>query len=267
MENNDNKIGNRTNANYLLTELALKKFKMICTFTTMLLVAGVVIVSLLRDRIVTPSQWTVTVTGRGEVAYRPDIALVTLGVRIDKAKKAEDALTQLTKTIDAVMEVLQQKDIEEQDIQTQNYALTPQYETVDGRSTLVGYSANQQITVKLMNADGNMKETGTVVEAATKAGANEVTGVTFDISNLEELKQEARIQALNDARQKSAELAKTADLKLRKIVGWWENFVQLPPQSSPAYYYSERGGGGDGSSVPSGEEKIIVEMGVNYLVK
>ena len=42
------------------------------------LLATIVIVAILRDRIVNQPQWQVSVTGQGKVAYQPDIAVVTL---------------------------------------------------------------------------------------------------------------------------------------------------------------------------------------------
>lgn len=271
MENaTSNKIKSHTIDSKIYT--SHRKSKIAILLVGMVLFSGIVIVSLLRDRIVNQQWWSVSVTGRGAVQYQPDIALVTLGVQIDKAEKAEEALSQLTEKMDAIMKALEIRRIPAEDIKTQNYSLYPQYEMINQRSTLVGYEANQQITIKIKNVDNSTQMTGAIIEAATKAGANQVVGVSFEVSNLEELKQEARIKAIQDAEQKANALALVAGVKLERVVGWWENFIQLPNSTMPLYYgYGGEGGigggGGGNTLVSSGVQEVIVETGVNYLIK
>lgn len=236
--------------------------------------AAIVCVSLIRDRIVNPPQWQVSITGQGKVAYQPDIANITLGVQIDKVAKAEDALSQLNDKTNKIVAAIKGLGIADSDIQTQNYSLYPQYDYVNNVSSLAGYNANQQLLIKVRNIKDDSAKLSKVIAEATKAGSNQVIGVTFDVFNLEELKQQARVQAISDARKKASSLAKMAGVRLARIVGWWENVVQAPGINNGVYYGgSDKGGAGMGAggaatpSLPTGSQEVIIEISVNYQIK
>lgn len=247
--------------------LSWKNPKLIIGLIAILVVGGIVIVSILRDRLVNVPQWTVTVTGQGKVKYQPDIADINLGVQIDKVGKAEDALNQLNGKMTKVLKAIKDAGIAGDDIQTQSYSLYPQYDFVDNRSILSGYSANQQLLVKLRNITADDTSVAKVIAAATAAGANQVNSVSFEASNIEDLKQQARIKAIEDARQKADGLAVAAGVRLKQVVGWWENLVQMPMNSQ--YFADGKGGAGGAltSTVTSGSPEIIIEVGVNYRLK
>jgi uncharacterized protein YggE len=106
-----------------------------------------------------------------------------------------------------------------------------------------------------------------VIAAASKAGANQVNNLVFDASNLNDLKQAARIKAIQDAQEKSVELAATAGVKLKSIASWYENMVTPVPM----YMDYAKGGMGGGAisdpQTPSGSREVVIEIGVNYNIK
>lgn len=237
----------------------------------LLLLAGVVTVSILRDRIVNPSLQQVTVNGQGRVAYSPNLAIVTLGMQIDKAKTAEEALNQLNSKMENITKAVKALGVTDNDIQTQNYYLNPQYDYVDNVSQVSGYNANQQLVVKITAYDQDASRLNKVIAAASKAGANQVAGLSFDSSNMNSLKQQARVAAIKDAKDKSAELASAAGVELKDIVGWWENLIQPSPyMAAYPYSYDQGGKGGAGVSSPqisAGSHEVIVEVGLSYNIK
>ena len=103
-----------------------------------------------------------------------------------------------------------------------------------------------------------------MIAEASKAGANQVNGVTFDVANLDDLKQQARLQALANARARADETAKAAGVRLKRVVGWWENYIQSPDSGQA---FADGKGGGGMPMVPAGEQEIIVEVNVNYQIK
>ncbi|NUM25838.1 MAG: SIMPL domain-containing protein [Candidatus Buchananbacteria bacterium] len=245
------------------------KQKLALLLVGMILLTGVISLALLRDRIVNWPQWTVTVTGQGKVSYQPDTAVVYLGVRVEKAISAERALTQVNNSIDKVLTAVKELNIPEADIQTQNYSLYPQYDYIDGVSVLSGYTASEQLVVKVRNLKDQPNLVADLVAKATAAGANQVDGISFEASDIEVLKQQARLMAIQDAKNRAGALATAADVKLGKVVGWWDNVVQGPITGQP-YYYDGKGGMGAGGAVgqvPNGQQEIIIEVGVNYRVK
>jgi uncharacterized protein len=231
----------------------------------MVLLATIVIVAIVRDRIVNQPQAQVSVAGMGKVSYQADQATVTVGVQVDKVFAAEGALRQLNDKVAKVVAAIKNAGIASADIETENYSLYPQYTYLNGASLPSGYSANQQLSIKVRNLGENNTGVSAVVAAATQAGANIVSGVAFDVSNLDELKQQARVLAIADAKSKAGVLAKAAGVELGEILGWWENQVQVPgPQP-----YADGKGGASGAAtptVPSGTQEIVIEVSLNYRI-
>ena len=251
---------------------SFKNPKFVLKLAAMLLLTGIVVVSIIRDRIVNNPQYQVSVSGQGKVAYNADIALVTLGVQVDKARTAEDALKQLNDKMNKIIEAIKKSGVKDGNIKTENYSLSPQYDVIGGMAKVSGYSANQQLSIKIIGIDKDQNLVGNTIAAASKAGANQVTGIKFDVSNLNNLKQEARLKAIADAKSKSANIASVAGVRLKKVIGWYENILKSPDNSAPFYGYG-LGGGGEGGGgvpapqVPSGSQEIIIEINLNYEVK
>lgn len=249
---------------------AWRQPKPVLALVGILLLGGIVTVALLRDRIVNPPQWQVSVTGQGKVAYQPDVAEVTIGVQVDRAYSADLALRQLNDKMVKVVAAIKATDVPADDITTQAYSLYPQYDYRDGVQVAAGYTANQQVVAKVRNLEPSSDKLSKVVAEATKAGANQILGIAFNASNLEELKQEARLKAMADAKSKAGSLATAAGVTLGRVIGWWENPIQVPGVPSPYGYGGERGsglGGGGSPVVPTGAQEIIIEVSLNYKVK
>jgi uncharacterized protein YggE len=237
----------------------------------MVLLAGIIISSILRDRFVNQPYREVSITGTGKVAYTPDIAKVTLGVHAEKPT-AQAALDEMSAVIGRVIPAVEALGISRDKISTQNLSVYPQYYYPEGApSQINSYTADQQLIIEIAMASSSPDLVGKVIQAASGAGANQVQSVTFDVSNLEDLRQEATIAALADARSRAKTLADAAGVRLGKVHGWWANPISVPGQPMP--YYDSYGRGGDmalqedGMNVPSGTSEIIMEVNLNYGVK
>lgn len=269
-----------------------------------LALCAIIIVAILRDRIVNERFKQITATGQGKITYVPDTAVINLGVQVDRAPKAEDALNQLNDRIDKIKKAVIAVGVKEEDITTSNYSLSPQYDyrtesisvsapsvgavkgmpaiatemmpsvSVPASSgekvlTVIGYTANQQLTIKVKDIANNNNLLNKAIAEAGKSGANQINGVSFEASNLEALKQQGRIKAIEDAKGKAKELAAAAGVHLKDITGWYENFVGPMPYG--AMDYAAKGGmGGGGGSVPqisAGNNELVVEIGVTYDIK
>ncbi len=240
------------------------------TIIILILVLGIVatvIVSILRDKIVNQQFRQVTITGQGKVSYEPDLAIVTLGVQIDKAKTADEALRQLNYKMTKIIAAVKNEKVAEADISASNYSLYPQYDYKDNVSVVSGYNANEQLIVKVQNYNQDVNNLNKVISAASRAGANQISGLSFDVSNINDLKQTARLRAINDAKAKGIVLANAAGVELDDISGWYENALQAP---SPVYDKGGMGGMGAGyvpPQTPGGLKEIIIEMNITYNLK
>lgn len=246
--------------------------KVVLTLVGMLVVAGIIALAILRDRIVNPPQWQVSVTGQGKVAYQADMANVTLGVQVDKVATAEAALRQLNDKATRLVAAVKAAGIAAEDIQTQNYSLFPQYDYRDGVQVPAGYSANQQVVVKVKGLGEGQDKVSKVIVAATSGGANQVAGITFEASNVNELKQQARLKAIADAKAKAGSLADAAGVRLGEVIGWWENVIQAPGVQGLGAYGGFGGAADKAASampptIPTGTQEVILEVNLNYKVK
>ncbi len=228
--------------------------------------SGVVVVSILRDKIVNNNQNQVSVSGQGKISYQPDIANVILGVQVDKIENSEEALRILNEKVNKIISSIIEIGIDSKNIKNQTYSLHPFYDYVEGVNTLTGYNANQQIIVRVEGIDSNFNILNQVIKESAKSGANQVLGVSFESSKIEELKQNARLLAISDAKNKATSLSQALGVSLGEIVGWWENMVN----PSPYYDYSSYGGFGGAAGSPvinSGSYDVVIELSINYKVK
>jgi len=208
---------------------------------------------------------TVSFTGEGKVVAKPDIAIVNLSIVTEGAtsKIAQDANSQKS---NALTDFLKQNGIEDKDIRTSSYNITPTYTYPQFNVPRIsGYSVNQTVEVKIRNLDNVNK----ILDGVVSAGVNQVNGLQFTIDDMEKLKNEAREKAVNDAKNKAEQLENQIGVDLGKIVNFQENIGGFP---TPIYYSMDKieiggRGGGGGPSVPAGENEIIVNISITYQIR
>lgn len=228
-----------------------------------LCLAAIVTVSILRDRIVNQQLRVVTVMGRGKVSYQPDTATVALGVQVDKKAKPEEALSELNTKMQNIKLALAKLGLAETAIETKNYSLYTQYDYKDNVQAVSGFSANQQLAVKVSDLIKNKDLVNRIIVESSKAGANQIGGVAFETSRLEDYKQQARLKAIEDAKGKATALATAAGVSLGDITNWYENIVQGDNQPMMD------GKGGGGTPIPAAtvsdvSNEVIMEIGLSY---
>src|SRR3989338_10203588 len=168
--------------------------------------------------------YTITVNGEGKVSAVPDIGQVSLGIKTSNAK-VEIARQENVTKMNALIAAVKALGVDSKDITTTQYAINPQYDWVEGRQILRGYDINQAVSVKIRALD----KIGAVLDAAGKAGANQIGGLNFTIDEPEVLRQQAREKALQNATDKAAALAKIGNVKLGKLVSFSEAGGSTPP--------------------------------------
>lgn len=209
--------------------------------------------------------YTITISGEGKVTAIPDIAQISLGLKTE-SKKVEDAQRENTDKMNNIISTLGKLGVAKEDIKTSNYNISPRYDynRETGKQTLRGYSVSQSVIVKIRD----LETVGEVIESAASLGANQVGGLNFTIDEPEELRQEARIKALENATKKAKSLAKTAGVKIGKLVSFNESGATQPPIFR-AYATQEAVGIGASSPAPDiepGSQDIIINVTVTYEV-
>ena len=123
---------------------------------------------------------TISVNGVGEVKAKPDMALINSGV-ISEARTAREALAKNNTAMAAVIAALKSAGIADQDVQTSNFSVSPQYPPYQANQPavqhIVGYQVSNQVTARVKN----LAKLGAVLDALVQVGANQISGISFDI--------------------------------------------------------------------------------------
>jgi len=206
----------------------------------------------------------ITVSGEGKVYAQPDIALVSLGVT-SQAVTVADATKNNIEKMNAVIAGVKALGVDEKDIQTTNYNLTPVYSSyLRGGSTLNGYKLEQDIQVKIRD----FTKISEILSQSTTNGANLVGDLQFTIDNPEQFKEQARQQAIEQAKAKAQSLEKDSGIVLGKIVNIYENYAY--PMYDSVKTMSALGGGMESAPSPviqPGQTEISVTINLSYRVK
>jgi uncharacterized protein YggE len=213
---------------------------------------------------------TITVSDTGEIYAKPDLVLTTFSV-ITEAKTVTEAMQENTKKMNAIIDFVKGQGVEEKDVKTASFNVYPRYEYQKveteiypyppGKRVLVGYEVTQSLEVKIRD----MEKIGDIIQGATDAGANQVGDLQFTIDKEEELKQQARAEAIKKAKEKAEKLAEQLGVKLVRITNFSENSV-VP------YYGFEKvatpmAGGAEAPQIETGQNKISVTVTLTYEIR
>jgi len=222
---------------------------------------------------------TITVSGEGEVFAVPDIAEFTFSVVSLKPTVAA-AQEEATTKMNAVSAYLKDAGIAEKDIRTTGYNVYPQYdyETVScpvgvycpggGKQVLRGYEVRQTTTVKVRDT----AKAGDLLAGVGGAGATEVSSLNFTFDDVNVVQDEARNEAIADAKEKAEVLARQLGVKLVRVVSFNESSGGYP---SPLYARDVAYGMGGAEStvaqkapdISTGENKVTSNVSVTYEIR
>jgi len=202
-----------------------------------------------------------TVQATGKASSTPDIGYITVGVQIQPQSTAAAATDMLAKQANTVIDAIKNVGVEEADIATKNLSTTPSYDYSDGRQTLRGYEAAQQIEITVRNTE----QAGEIIAKATAAGANQIGGLSFKNDNLEVVQLSAEQDAIANARAKAEALAKSLGVRLGKV----KNYNAQQQYGGPMPYELEAKAMGVDVSVtppqiPVGTQELTITVTVTY---
>ena len=204
----------------------------------------------------------IQVTGVGSAFGDPDVAVLDLGVAAEE-KNIEEAHGMAAFAMQQVLDSLKNNGIAESDIQTYQFSIRPVYSYQNNQRVLQGYEVSNVVAAKVRDID----KTGKVVDDAVTAGGKwiRVNSIGFAIDDPEGLLEQARVEAMKDARAKAQTLAELGEVVLGKPVS-----ISETGGASPIYRY-------DATSVPKqeggatpiqpGELEITVTVMVVYEIE
>jgi uncharacterized protein len=200
----------------------------------------------------------ISVTGEASVSVPPDLAQVDGGVTSD-GKTAREASDTNNAAMGKVLLALKGAGIDEKDYQTSRLSLQPQYApNRSGPSPVVGYRASNRVTIRVRD----ITKVANVIDVLVGAGANEVGGINFMVSQASKLLDDAREKAVADARRKADIYAKAAGVTLGEPLS-----ISEEGSSVPLYRGKMAAPMAAGAQVAQGEETLSVTVSVTWAIK
>jgi hypothetical protein len=199
----------------------------------------------------------ISIVGEGKAAAAPDTAIFDAGVVVI-AETAQAALEQNTKSITALLAALKAAGIAGRDLATSGFAVQPRFvypQPEPGKQPeqpkLEGYEVRNAVTAKVRD----LSKLGAILDAAVQHGANQIGAISFEIQNKDSLLDEARQDAINDAKRKAEKAAQAAGLKLGRVLSLSETVQHAVPRPMA----------GDGTAFRAAATPVPIEAGEQTL--
>lgn len=208
-----------------------------------------------------------TISAEGQVTREPDLARFSAGVT-SSGKTAGEALSANATDMNRVIAALKKAGIADRDIQTRNLSLSPIYapqkRAANGQlepqeAVIIGYRANNSVNVR----QRKLNDYGRVIDALVSAGANQVNGPNFEVEQASAALDEARAAAMKTARERANLYARSAGLRVVRILAINESGAYMP---RPSVMFA-RAASADMAAAPSPVEPGEMQLGANVTVQ
>lgn len=164
---------------------------------------------------------TLSANGAGVENAAPDMAVITLGV-VSRAESARAALDANNADMAKVIQAVRGQSIADKDISTTGFSIGPVYSRPPqprpgeqpAEPRIVAYEVSNQVRIVVRDLD----KTGTVLDSAVSAGANQAGSINFDIDDRQALVDKAIVAAIANARRKAELMAEAAGLRLVRVL-------------------------------------------------
>ncbi len=187
---------------------------------------------------------TIAVHANAIVKVQPDLAYFEVGI-LTQDKSAAKAQAIADRTIARIMKALQAKGVARKDLATSVCNLRPSYDDARDRRTIIGYHADNFVTVNVRK----LSQLGDVIDACMAAGATNVGDVEFRVEDIRKYRAQAREMAARNARERAEQLARAMGVKIVRLGslnettsdypsrgwGWWQS--RREPMMSQAIAY------------------------------
>ena len=165
----------------------------------------------------------ISVTGRGTITLEPDLALLNVGVEAT-ARTVSEARGEASRAMDAIISALRGRSVEDKDIQTRFFNISPRYEYREvfeegahsERQVLVGYTVSNSARVKVRD----IAALGGIIDDVAEAGgdATRINGISFTVEDVEVRMTGLRELAVKDALAKAEQFADLTGVSLGRLV-------------------------------------------------
>ena len=201
------------------------------------------------------------VNGQGEVTVTPDLATLWLGVEA-QADTVTEAQSQAVEAMDNVMTALTDNGVDEDDIQTQYFSIDQVTRWDDDEYVVIGYRVTNMVIAKIRDIDN----VGAIIDAVAEAGGDltRINNIAFSVDDPSEYYEEAREEAMADAKAKAEQLADLAGIELGQPTYISEGNIYPPIVYRDAGMAPEEG---YTTSISPGEIELTLTVQVAYAIE
>lgn len=202
---------------------------------------------------------SITVTASGSVSAVPDIARITSGVATE-APVARDAVARNADAMKKIIAGLKSSGIDEKDIQTTSFHIEPRYTRArEGEASVIdGYRVTNQVQVVVRNLD----KLGEVLDRLVGLGANEMAGLSFDVSQAEKIRDDARKEAVANAQHRAKLYADAAGVELGEVLK-----IDEGGDTGPRPIFAGRALKAEAVPIERGSETLEATISVTWALK
>lgn len=229
-----------------------------------------------------PNYTTINVEGVAEVTAVPDVGSFHFTVEAEAADVAAAQEESGEKINDIMAYLKSEGGVEEKDIKTTGYNAYPRYEYrrencisefgCESERVLVGYVVTQNVQVKVRDTE----KAGALIGGVGSRGATNMSSLSFEVDDIEVLKEEARLLATADAKEKAERLAKELEVRLGDVISFSDgsNGGGYPvPYDTRAVMMDAYGGdmaveeAAFAPEISVGEDTITARVTITYQIK
>lgn len=205
---------------------------------------------------------TISVTGNGLAYGAPDIAVAQIGVQ-SRNPDPSGALDEANGKMAAILAALKELGVADPDIQTSAFSVyaQPDIDPQTGQSKgTITYIVDNTVSITMRD----LNKVGQVLSQVVAAGANNIYGVSYTVSDQSKLEAEARDKAMADAKARAEQLAKAAGVTLDRPMTISEYSNGPQPVMRDLVQ-----GGAMANAVPvsSGQIQVSLQINITYLIK
>lgn len=207
----------------------------------------------------TPAPRSIEVTGTAEIKTVPDEITLTVGADAIAAE-ADAAREASSKAMHALLEVARAEKIDPKDLCNEGMTLQVQYDSYERRH-ISGYEAHNSLSLTLHDRE----QTERVITELSKAGANRIDGVVYGATRIVELRKQARLMAIEAARDKAQAMAAALGQKVQRPL----RVSEAPPVYGGLPVYSNAAASNDahasvGETMATGKLHVQASVSVTF---
>ena len=206
------------------------------------------------------NQKTITVQGIGEVIAQSNQGKISASVETHELS-ADEAIINNGLLVQTIVDALNNVGINGNDVQTTGFSFRPVYRYQDGDYVFDGYKVSNGLSIIV--SDNSIM--GPVLDLIVEAGVTRINIVSFSSVDVEDLKEQALINATNDAKSKAQILANASGVTLG-------NAIRIINTGNSSQFYngdilpSSPPPGTTGTTILPGTNNISATVTIEYLI-